>query len=673
MRRLLTTLLLVGLLLLPAAASELLTHEAIMADYEVGNISRYEELLNLTRILKAPEELPERYLVYENDELRVSGTPIVLYVREHLDELPYEQADYIEELLLARPSSVGFVESSMYPVRMHYFDNSQISDAQDLLSYIEHSWSIETSDGGNPDRMWPPPPDYGYDYSDDYDFYFENIGGSVMGYAAPERRYTPYTDRYSYTSYIAIDIGMTESYNKSTACHELAHAVQFGTDYADTRLHETGAVYHEDVVYPGQGHDYSMVGTFQREPWKTIVTSGGDIWEYGSWIWYKFLEVRHFDPDGVWYDQMYKDAIQPTGTNQPSIFDSLNDMLVAKGFDIRHAFTEFSVWRLFTSIYHDNFHWPVKINAALHIDPGNRHPVECYPLTDGSVISGKEPQKMGMNAVLFGTNNDHEMFNITFDGKDNKEYDVRVIGYRDGEGVESDVWTMDVDNEYSYGSITIPDWSPYDFIFMIVVFYNDGNLDPDDPDTGYWMGKGDYTYTARITEMDTGITDFSGAARDEGVLLSWTPTDDGSGFNVYRDGERLNSRPLEADTANYLDRDAAGGSYTLGALTVDGQEVVYGPVEVEPSYSGRALSLEQNYPNPVQGSTTISFELPEPDRVSVAVYDISGRLVSLLADEEFSAGRHEVQWDAQGRPAGVYLYRLETEDQSLTRRLVIDR
>jgi hypothetical protein len=59
----------------------------------------------------------------------------------------------------------------------------------------------------------------------------------------------------------------------------------------------------------------------------------------------------------------------------------------------------------------------------------------------------------------------------------------------------------------------------------------------------------------------------------------------------------------------------------------------------------QSFALLQNYPNPFNSSTTIQFELPKTGNVSLAVYDILGRKISLLANREFTAGQHAIRWD----------------------------
>lgn len=83
------------------------------------------------------------------------------------------------------------------------------------------------------------------------------------------------------------------------------------------------------------------------------------------------------------------------------------------------------------------------------------------------------------------------------------------------------------------------------------------------------------------------------------------------------------------------------------------------------------FTLHQNYPNPFNPTTQIAFDLPEQADVTLAVYDILGRQVATVAQGMFSAGSHQVTFDASGLSSGVYLYRLNTGTQVLTRNLTV--
>jgi S-formylglutathione hydrolase FrmB len=78
-------------------------------------------------------------------------------------------------------------------------------------------------------------------------------------------------------------------------------------------------------------------------------------------------------------------------------------------------------------------------------------------------------------------------------------------------------------------------------------------------------------------------------------------------------------------------------------------------------------------PNPVSGRGTIDFELSRPGEVSLGIYDVAGRRRVRLVDGLLGEGPHRVTWDARGFPSGVYWIRLETEDASVSRSLVVAR
>jgi hypothetical protein len=72
----------------------------------------------------------------------------------------------------------------------------------------------------------------------------------------------------------------------------------------------------------------------------------------------------------------------------------------------------------------------------------------------------------------------------------------------------------------------------------------------------------------------------------------------------------------------------------------------------------KVFSLEQNFPNPFNPSTTIEFNLPVPAAVTLTIYDVSGRTVSELIRSDFPAGQYHYRFDAGNLSSGIYLYRI---------------
>ena len=86
--------------------------------------------------------------------------------------------------------------------------------------------------------------------------------------------------------------------------------------------------------------------------------------------------------------------------------------------------------------------------------------------------------------------------------------------------------------------------------------------------------------------------------------------------------------------------------------------------------------LAQNYPNPFNPTTEISFSVPKSAHVRVGVYSMTGGLVAMLVDENLGAGTFRVTWngrDGAGRTvsSGVYLYRMQAGDFTMTRKMLL--
>ena len=85
----------------------------------------------------------------------------------------------------------------------------------------------------------------------------------------------------------------------------------------------------------------------------------------------------------------------------------------------------------------------------------------------------------------------------------------------------------------------------------------------------------------------------------------------------------------------------------------------------------QAIALYQNYPNPFNPNTRISFELPQQSDVRLEVFDMAGRRVAVLLDETVNAGMHTADFNVSNFSSGVYIYRLQAGDATLTRKLTI--
>ena len=89
------------------------------------------------------------------------------------------------------------------------------------------------------------------------------------------------------------------------------------------------------------------------------------------------------------------------------------------------------------------------------------------------------------------------------------------------------------------------------------------------------------------------------------------------------------------------------------------------------------FELSQNFPNPFNPNTQIHFTLGKDELVSLNIFNIQGRLVSsLINNSNYSAGYHNITWDGTNTlgtqvPSGMYMYKLESDNQLLIRKMVL--
>lgn len=166
---------------------------------------------------------------------------------------------------------------------------------------------------------------------------------------------------------------------------------------------------------------------------------------------------------------------------------------------------------------------------------------------------------------------------------------------------------------------------------------------------------------------------------------------DGDSLRVYRDGTRLGAAPasgvfLENQSNSFgawIGHNDFGNTYSGGyadELRISGAArsadeirelaielaIPYGTANDRASDPGGAglptdFALGAAYPNPFAGRTTVPYEVAAAAHVRVAVYDVLGREVAVLADAKRAAGRYEAELDARGLSAGLYLVRMTAD------------
>jgi hypothetical protein len=119
-----------------------------------------------------------------------------------------------------------------------------------------------------------------------------------------------------------------------------------------------------------------------------------------------------------------------------------------------------------------------------------------------------------------------------------------------------------------------------------------------------------------------------------------------------------------------------GGAHLAWANTINGEQDVYYSY-IEPEFVGlnednrddSYVSIS-NYPNPFDDQTTFRYSIPGNKKVRIAVYDLSGKEVSVVLDQHQRAGIHTVVFQSAGLQAGVYLGKIFIDGKVVATRMV---
>ena len=84
-----------------------------------------------------------------------------------------------------------------------------------------------------------------------------------------------------------------------------------------------------------------------------------------------------------------------------------------------------------------------------------------------------------------------------------------------------------------------------------------------------------------------------------------------------------------------------------------------------------SFSLEQNFPNPFNPSTTIEFGIPNSEYVTLSVFNLLGEQVGFLVNENLSAGSYKAIWNAKDLPSGIYIYKLQAGEFIQSNKMIL--
>jgi hypothetical protein len=184
------------------------------------------------------------------------------------------------------------------------------------------------------------------------DIYLTNLGPQLYGYCTTDDPGLDTPGTFTASAYCVVDNNFTEpvfrilppiQYLKVTLAHEFFHAVQFGYDIGeDTWLMEGTATWMEDQVYDGINDNRQYLQNSPlKYPWIPLDHSARCCFQYGSWIWFRFLSET-MGP-GVIQEIWNRAEAAPGGPDDYST-QAISHVLAAHGTTFRKKFASFAVW-----------------------------------------------------------------------------------------------------------------------------------------------------------------------------------------------------------------------------------------------------------------------------------------------------------------------------------------
>ncbi len=317
------------------------------------------------------------------------------------------------------------------------------------------------------------------------------------------------------------------------------------------------------------------------------------------------------------------------------------------------------------------------------IPQGEFVPVHIDGEVNGRPFAGQDTIRTLRPTMMFPAGGEtvvlEQLVNVTWSSPENVSVDVVDVYWSPNDGEE---WYPIAEQVPNTGAV---DWTaPSDVSAscrVMVTLFRDGE------DIGSGMSQNVFTVVGPVAVTLGG---FDGVVEAKGVMLQWhTIFEQGvEGFHLLRSTEEyVGYERITSELVRSAGR--LGGSsydfkddtvrpnqtyfYKLEEVSERGTEQVFGPFRV--TYTA-SFALNQNSPNPFNPTTRIRFTLPQSDHVLLAIYDVTGRKVRTLVNEEKQANHYEVEWDgrdANGRTvsSGVYFYKIRAGKFTGTKKMLM--
>lgn len=289
------------------------------------------------------------------------------------------------------------IESLNQPIIIHYHAEGELAMAEEVLSYLDTSWTIETEGLGFRaplDDRGQCGPDGRFDV-----FLWKGLNTCYADVVAPNLE-TPYDD---YSSYMVVDPwgDYGGEILDSTLAHELNHACQASDDWWDSPIvFEMTSTLIEDAVFDDDNEYMGLLFDFQGRPnWSLDRNDNYRTWYmYGAVLYFLYVNDRFFDGDFSFASEMWLNMRNPPGAstdptlNEPDFEDALDDILWERaGIGFPDSVIEFARWRWYTGERDD----------GKHFEEGAMFPEDALvasipvPISSGTISPSPAPMMLG--------------------------------------------------------------------------------------------------------------------------------------------------------------------------------------------------------------------------------------------------------------------------------------
>lgn len=200
------------------------------------------------------------------------------------------------------------------------------------------------------------------------------------------------------------------------------------------------------------------------------------------------------------------------------------------------------------------------------------------------------------------------------------------------------------------------------YLFILIQFFNQTIL----PQTTHDVSVANFSFTPALITINVGD------------IVRWTNT--GGLHNVVADDNSFTSGAVSSSAWVYEHTFNSVGNNQYycfahgapGGVGMSGVVIVENATDIsDDNISVYKFNLVQNFPNPFNPSTKISYTIPESGNVSLKVFNVLGSQVAELVNGEIEAGSYDITFNASNLPTGTYFYRLQTSSSVETKKMVL--